>query len=164
MTAMKAHLGRRTWVIGCALASAFSLASCTSDGDPGSAHPSSSASATARSSPSAEKKLTAEVQSALAASATKQNAMVESGVERVTDGVHSEPLLDKGNAYRLSVVCAGSGDVEIAFTPTSVSSKKDVSCDQSTFQQRFTGVDSLRIDVTARRGSTGMIGWRIDRV
>ncbi|POX47011.1 hypothetical protein C3488_24640 [Streptomyces sp. Ru72] len=90
--------------------------------------------------------------------------MVESGVERVTDGVHSVPLLNKGVTYRLSVVCAGSGDVEIAFTPAGVSSKKDVSCDQSTFQQRFTAVDSLRIDVTARRGSTGMIRWRIDRV
>lgn len=90
--------------------------------------------------------------------------MVESGVERVTDGAHSEPLLSKGKSYRLSVVCAGSGDVEITFTPNSVSSKKIVSCDQSTFQQRFIAENPLRIDVTKKGDSTGVIGWRIDRV
>lgn len=43
--------------------------------------------------------------------------MVESGVERVTEGIHTRPTLDDGAGYRLTVVCVGKGEAEIAFSP-----------------------------------------------
>ncbi|GCB47860.1 hypothetical protein [Streptomyces sp. NL15-2K] len=41
--------------------------------------------------------------------------MIESGVERVTDGVHTEPFLSKGQTYRLNVVCVGTRSAQLEF-------------------------------------------------
>ncbi|MEH0521587.1 hypothetical protein QBA38_21685 [Streptomyces stelliscabiei] len=66
--------------------------------------------------PETEKKLTAEVQSALDAVTDQGSSMVESGVERVSDGVHTQPSLAKDATYKVAVVCSGKGDTEIVFT------------------------------------------------
>ncbi|MEU0033604.1 MULTISPECIES: hypothetical protein [unclassified Streptomyces] len=88
--------------------------------------------------------------------------MVESGTERVSDGVHTRPDVAEGAAYELTVVCAGKGDAEIEFTPAGAGSKKPVRCDGSVVFERFTARGSLRLDVRGKPGSTGMIAWRID--
>ncbi|MGW7042398.1 hypothetical protein ACWGDT_06705 [Streptomyces avermitilis] len=155
---------RPGWLLGCVLAPALLMTACTSDHD---SAPESTASPTAtHRSPEAqtEKKLTAQAQSALDAVTDQGDSMVESGVERVSDGVHTQPDLAQGVSYKLSVVCAGKGDMEIVFTPTSAGSKESVPCDRSVVFERFVGKDSLRLDVQGKPGMTGMIAWRINKV
>ena len=90
--------------------------------------------------------------------------MVEAGAERVTDGIHTEPNLSEGKTYRLNLVCFGSGNAQLAFTPGSVGAKTTVPCDQSVVQQRITAHKPIRIDVDGTKGSTGMIAWQIDTI
>lgn len=90
--------------------------------------------------------------------------MVASGAERVSDGVHTQPDLADGTKYRLTVVCAGDGAAEIAFTPHDAGSTKSVPCDGSVVFERFTGQNSMRLDVQGKPSATGMIVWRINRV
>ncbi|MGX5182143.1 hypothetical protein ACWKT5_04805 [Streptomyces avermitilis] len=159
---------RPGWLLGCVLAPALLLTACTSDHDSApesTASPSATHRATHRTTEAqAEKKLTAQAQSALDAVTDQDDSMVESGVERVSDGVHTQPDLAQGVSYKLSVVCAGKGDTEIAFTPTSAGSKKSVSCDRSVVFERFVGKDSLRLDIQGKPGMTGLIAWRINKV
>ncbi|MGW2742793.1 hypothetical protein [Streptomyces sp. NPDC001450] len=90
--------------------------------------------------------------------------MVESGVERVSDGIHTRPDVATGRAYQLTVVCAGNGNAEIAFTPSKTAAKKAVPCDQSVVFERFTGTNELKIDVQGNSQAVGMIAWRINTV
>ncbi|MFG2439629.1 hypothetical protein [Streptomyces sp. NPDC048508] len=89
--------------------------------------------------------------------------MVESGAERVSDGVHTQPGLTDGTPYRLTVVCAGHGAAEIAFTPHDAGSTKAVPCDGSVTFERLTGKSSVRLDVQGKPNATGMIAWRINK-
>jgi hypothetical protein len=112
-----------------------------------------------------EKKLTAQVQSALDGTVTENDSMVESGIERVSEGIHTEPGLTPGTTYRLTLVCDGSGVADVVFTPKSTPAPKPVVCDGATTVQRFTPATALlHIDVQGRPGATGMIGWLVDRV
>ncbi|WP_245877165.1 hypothetical protein [Streptomyces glaucescens] len=80
--------------------SAVLLASCTSEsGDTVGATPSSATtSATSSTGPpgASEKKLTEQAEAALAG--FHHGTPVESGVERVSEGIHTEPTLTKGEA------------------------------------------------------------------
>lgn len=101
----------------------------------------------------------------MALAAVQGGTMVESGAERVTDGVHTEPSLSKGRTYKLNVVCVGSGSAHVTFTPASAGSKAEVPCDRSVVQQRITTHElPVRIDVDGTNGSTGVIAWQIDTV
>src|SRR6266545_3218585 len=98
---------RPRWLFGCALVPALFLTGCTSDHDSAPGRE-ASPSATHRSTEAqAEKKLTTQAQSALDAVTKTDDSMVESGVERVSEGVHTQPDLAKGTTYKLTVVCAG---------------------------------------------------------
>ncbi|MFD9004766.1 hypothetical protein ACFV0T_28040 [Streptomyces sp. NPDC059582] len=148
---------------GCAaLASAFLLTSCTSDGEPGNAagsrssEPGISRTGTA----SSEAELTKQVQDALAA--VSKGTLVEAGTERVSDGIHTEPGLNQGKTYRLNLICVGSGSAQVKFTPTITGAETAIPCDQSLVQQRITALKSVRIDVDGADGSTGVIGWQLD--
>ncbi|WP_459740172.1 hypothetical protein [Streptomyces sp. E-15] len=114
--------------------------------------------------PSGEKKLTAQVQSALDAVTEQGQSMVESGVERVSDGVHTQPDLPAGRSYKLTVVCAGKGEAHIVFTPSKTAPKKAAPCDRSVVFERFTGGKAVRIDVEGDAGAAGMIAWRINTI
>lgn len=149
--------------VACAVAaSAFLLTSCTSGDDhdktAGSPTPTHSISHTADAS--SEAVLTEQVQDALAA--VKQGTLLEAGVERVSDGIHSAPGLTKGKTYRLNLICVGSGTAQVKFTPTLKDAKTTVPCNQSIVQQRITAPTSVRIDVEGAPGATGVIGWEID--
>ncbi|MFD6554450.1 hypothetical protein [Streptomyces sp. NPDC058398] len=157
----------RAYLAACAVAaSAFLLASCTSGGGEGKAvsappspsRPSESRTATGPS----EKKLTEQAQAALAT--VHSGKMVEAGVERVNDGIHTEPTLSEGKTYRLNLVCFGSGSAQLTFVPTGAGAKTRVPCDQSVVQQRITTHKQVHIDVDGAKGSTGMIAWQIDAI
>ncbi|MGW3149264.1 hypothetical protein ACWDG1_32275 [Streptomyces sp. NPDC001177] len=160
------HPNARAWLAGCTVAaSVFVLASCTSgDGD---AHPSHTPSSSTPSSPgtpsgSTEKGLGEQAQAALAA--VQSGKLVESGTERVTDGIHTEPNLTAGKTYKLNLVCFGHGAAQLKFTPTSVGTQTKVPCDQAVVQQRITAHKQIHIDVDAAKGSTGVIAWEIEAI
>ncbi|MFD6495661.1 hypothetical protein ACFV99_14030 [Streptomyces sp. NPDC059944] len=92
------------------------------------------------------------------------SSMVESGAERVSDGVHTQPDLAGGTTYGLTVVCVGHGGAETAFTPHDAGPKKRIPCDGSAVFERFTGRGPLRMDVRGNPGSTGVIAWRVNKV
>ncbi|WP_250399488.1 hypothetical protein [Streptomyces cellostaticus] len=155
---------RSARLAGCAVVvSAFLLTSCTTSGSGGDSaaksSPSSSTSPRKVPEPS-EKKLTEQAQSALAAA--HSGTLVEAGVERVTDGIHTEPGLSKGKTYRLNLVCAGSGSAQLEFVPANAGSKAAVPCDESVVQQRITADRLVRINVDGAKGATGVIAWQID--
>ncbi|WRZ92856.1 hypothetical protein OHB54_29705 [Streptomyces sp. NBC_01007] len=155
----------RAWPAVCVVAaSVFLLTSCTSDSGEGKAAgtPSSQSASSephAETGPS-EKKLTEEAQAALAA--VQGGRMVEAGVERVADGIHTEPTLSEGRTYRLDLVCVGGGSARLALSPVSTGTETEVPCDRSVVQQRITVHKQVRVDVDGVKGSTGVIAWRID--
>ncbi|MFG3098665.1 hypothetical protein [Streptomyces sp. NPDC048202] len=159
------HTSTRAWLaVGAVTASVLLLASCSSDGGDGDATgPASSPAAGASSHGTAdvrERKLTAEAQDVLAAASG--GTRVEAGAERVTDGIHIEPLLREGKTYKLSLVCVGSGSARVTMTPASVGPSAEVPCDRSIVQQRITAPKQVRIDADGAKGSVGVIAWQID--
>jgi hypothetical protein len=156
----------RACLTSCAVAaSVFLLAACTSD-DKDTAGPSPSAPRTTTSSATppgaSEQKLTKQVEAAL--EGFHDGTMVESGVERVNEGIHTEPLLTKGSTYRLNLACAGKGSAQLTFTPASAGERTTVPCDGSVVQQRLTADKPIRIDVNGNAGATGMVAWQIDQI
>ncbi|MET7601045.1 hypothetical protein [Streptomyces avermitilis] len=151
------------WLLGTVLVPVLCLTACTSDKDP-SPDRSATASAHPSAETSADKKLTAQAETALDAVTEQGKSMVESGVERVSDGIHTRPDLSAGHPYKLTVVCAGKGNAEIAFTPVKAAAKKAVPCDRSVVFERFTGSKGLRIDIQGDAQASGMIAWRINIV
>ncbi|MEU1273855.1 hypothetical protein [Streptomyces sp. NPDC005799] len=161
------NVSPRAWFTGCVVtASALLLTSCTSGSGSANAHKTSSpptASASQTTTTTQEKKLTDQAQAALAA--VQGGTMIEAGAERVTDGIHTEPTLSQGKSYKLNLVCIGSGNARLTFTPASTGPKADVPCDQSVVQQRITAHKMpVRIDVDGVKGSTGVIAWQIDTI
>ncbi|WP_280876129.1 hypothetical protein [Streptomyces pseudovenezuelae] len=149
------------------MAPVFLLVACTSgsDADAGAGTKTSASPSRSNTQAQQEKKLTTQVQLTLDGMEADSDSMVASGVERVSDGLHTEPGLTKGTQYRLTVVCVGSGTADIRFTPKSAPATNPVVCDGSATLQRFTVAGPpFRIDVSGRAGATGMIGWRVDRV
>ncbi|MEU1103104.1 hypothetical protein ABZ408_19350 [Streptomyces tibetensis] len=89
---------------------------------------------------------------------------VESGLERVSDGVHTRSALANGKSYTLVVVCAGVGKVRLAVT-TKPPVRQTVECNSVPVRQRITDAPAqLLTDVEGLAGATGVIGWRIDEL
>ncbi|MFG2814117.1 hypothetical protein [Streptomyces sp. NPDC048410] len=156
---------RASLVAGAVTVSVLLLASCSSGGGDGDATGPASSSAGGASRDTAdarEKKLTAEAQDVLAAASN--GTKVEAGAERVSDGIHTEPLLRQGKTYKLSLVCVGSGSARVTLTPASVGPSAEVPCDRSIVQQRITAAEQVRIDADGVKGSVGVIAWQIDTV
>ncbi|MFE5890777.1 hypothetical protein ACFQ6E_17800 [Streptomyces sp. NPDC056462] len=149
---------------GCAVVvSAFLLTSCTASESGADSEANSPSPGPSRPRPAtepSEKALTEQAQAALAA--VHNGAMVEAGVERVIDGVHTEPGLERGKTYRLNLVCAGSGSAQLEFMPASGGAGTTVPCDESVVQQRITADKLVRINVEGAKGATGVIAWQID--
>ncbi|WP_326661195.1 hypothetical protein [Streptomyces sp. NBC_00385] len=165
-------LARRGSVLGCVSAAVLSLAvGCTSVSDgPGLPSASSSGRATSPESPSApradaEKRLGRQVRETLGTADLGANEprFVEAGLERVGDGSHSEPELNRGSSYEVAVVCAGSGRITLSIALKSPV-RRTVSCDGVPFSQELAASSGkVRIDTAALPGATGMVGWRVDR-
>ncbi|MEU3726483.1 hypothetical protein [Streptomyces sp. NPDC031705] len=84
---------------------------------------------------------------------------VESGLERVSDGAHSRPSLEKGKAYKVSLACVGTGTVKVVIgekTPQSLP------CDGISMSHDVrNSAEESPMDVTAAPGATGMVAWQI---
>ncbi|MFG2496716.1 hypothetical protein ACGFSB_00620 [Streptomyces sp. NPDC048441] len=88
---------------------------------------------------------------------------VESGLERVSDGIHTDSVLSKGSSYELSVACAGRGKVSLS-VGLKGHVRQTVLCDGVPVLQRITDSPSkVKISAEGASGATGMIGWRITR-
>ncbi|MER7623724.1 hypothetical protein [Streptomyces sp. NPDC126503] len=138
---------------------------CTTDGppDPRPTPPAASAQQQ-RQQPSAtaakERTQGARATAALATTAPEEDpAFVESGLERVRDGVHHRSPLTRGTSYTVSVVCAGTGTVTVVVDRTTL---RPAVCDTVPVHHRVDHAPAqLPLSVTGAPGSTGMIAWRI---
>jgi hypothetical protein len=155
----------RALLIVCAAATLPALlVACTSGGGAGAADPTPSrrSGAPTAAGPS-DAELAERAEAALAF--LGDEALVEAGVEKVADGVHTEPHLEDGKPYRITLVCVGQGSAQLAFTPVGSGRKGVVvPCDGAPVQQRVTGAEPLRVDVDGSEGATGAIAWQLDRV
>jgi hypothetical protein len=152
-------------LLGFAAVSVLFLTGCTADHDPAPGRAESPAVTTRQGTAArTEQRLTTQVTSALDAVTDRGGSMVESGVERVSDGIHTRPDLARGVPYELTVVCAGQGTVEIVLTPAATGATKAVPCDRSVVSEPLTTHTARRVDVRAGAGATGMVAWRIDKV
>ncbi|MET9813445.1 hypothetical protein [Streptomyces sp. NPDC006355] len=89
---------------------------------------------------------------------------VESGLERVSDGIHTRSTLENGKSYTLAVVCSGAGKVRLTVT-TDRPVRQTVECDSVPIRQRITDApEHVETDVDGLAGSSGIIGWRIDEL
>ncbi|MET7456581.1 DUF6023 family protein [Streptomyces sp. NPDC005574] len=153
-------------LLACAAVSVLVLTGCSAEQAPEPA-PTRAASPAATAHGTAvrtERRLTAQVTAALDAVTADGGPMVESGVERVSDGIHSRPGLTRGVAYEVTVVCAGTGTVRMVVTPAATGSTRPVPCDRSVVSARLPVAGAPHLDVRAEAGATGMVAWRIDRV
>ncbi|MFD5699540.1 hypothetical protein [Streptomyces lasiicapitis] len=90
--------------------------------------------------------------------------LVESGLERVSDGVHTRPKLSPGRSYQVAVACAGKGKISLSIRAEKPT-RETVDCDGVPVMQRTVGSRSnLEIDTSGLSGATGMVGWRVSRV
>ncbi|MER5963324.1 hypothetical protein [Streptomyces sp. NPDC002057] len=97
--------------------------------------------------------------SALETGSPDDPEFVESGLERVREGVHSLSPLKRGKAYKLSVACVGTGTVKVVIADRA---PRSVPCDGVPAGQRVEDAPSrLPIDITAEAGATGMVAWQI---
>lgn len=89
---------------------------------------------------------------------------VESGLERVSDGIHTRPVLSHGKSYTLAVVCSGAGEVRLTVTMKRPAGQT-VACDSVPVRQRIMDAPAhIEIDVDGLAGSSGIVGWRIDEL
>ncbi|MFI1704810.1 hypothetical protein [Streptomyces griseoruber] len=162
------HSNPRTkrFAAGAILLSALVITGCSGsaddEGNGADSSPSITPSSTRTAAETSEKQLTQQAQAALAA--VQGGTLVEAGAERVSDGIHTEPELTSGKAYKLNLVCVGTGSAQLTFSPASAGKKATVPCDRSVVQQRITADKAVRIDVDGTEGSTGVIAWQIDTV
>lgn len=88
---------------------------------------------------------------------------VESGLERVPEGVHARSALTKGKTYKVSVACVGTGTVELTIGENG--HPQPVPCDGATATRPIQDPpEELPIDITAASGATGMVAWQITAV
>lgn len=135
-------------------------AGCTDSATP-SGTPSASAKPTVTRSPhgESEEDQGKRAKAALDTVSPDDPEFVESGLERVREGVHSLSPLKKGRAYKLSVACVGTGSVKVVIADKPPQS---VPCDGVPAGQRVENAPAqLPIDINAAAGATGMVAWRI---
>lgn len=87
---------------------------------------------------------------------------VASGLERVPDGVHARSSLTKGETYRISVACVGTGTVVMEIERKDPQS---IPCDGVLVSRQVqNSPQELPIDITSGSGATGMVAWQITAV
>jgi hypothetical protein len=161
------RLTRRGTIILAPILSVAFLVGCSSDSDdreksPRDPKPSASPSATSDQAKAQEK----QVEEALGIGKTDDpgHLFVESGLERASDGIHTNSVLSNGKSYTLSVACSGAGEARLTVTakrPT----RQTVTCDSVPVRQRITESPAqIKIDVDGLAGSSGAVGWRIDEL
>ncbi|WP_413752427.1 hypothetical protein NRF20_09825 [Streptomyces sp. R-74717] len=113
----------------------------------------------------AEERLGKQVQEALDTEEVSDSdpLFVEAGLERVSDGLHTEPELMRGRSYKLAVACAGKGEITLSIALKNTV-RQTVKCDGVPLRQRLTAsAAKIRIDTEGMPGATGMVAWRLDK-
>ncbi|WP_406081345.1 hypothetical protein OG468_17360 [Streptomyces zaomyceticus] len=141
---------------------------CTGQGADSAAAPPSGPAATSPAAPTAsapsdgDADVTAQekrVKAALDTVDPDAPEFVESGTERVADGVHHRSHLTKGVAYRLTLVCAGEGAVVPVVGGEEIPA---VPCDGVPVTHRISSAPAeLPLSVDGRAGASGAVGWNI---
>ncbi|MGA5559240.1 hypothetical protein [Streptomyces lavendulocolor] len=86
---------------------------------------------------------------------------LESGLERVADGVHRQSVLEQGENYKLSVACAGQGSMKVVIRGKATR----LPCGGGALSLPIERAPAqLPIDISAEAGASGMIAWQITRV
>ncbi|MFC8131923.1 hypothetical protein [Streptomyces sp. NPDC057302] len=86
---------------------------------------------------------------------------VESGLERVGDGIHTASETQRGSSLELSVACAGKGKITLSVGPKKAVSQT-MTCDGVPVLHRITSAPStLSINTDSKPGATGMVAWRL---
>lgn len=154
-------------VLAASILSAALIVGCSSDGGDGRREsrdpkPSATPSATGDQTKALEKK--AEKALKLDNTDDTDGLFVESGLERVSDGIHTRSPLANGKSYTLAVVCSGAGKVRLTVT-TKRPVRQTLECDSVPVRQRITDApEHVETDVDGLAGSSGIIGWRIDEL
>ncbi|WP_351232124.1 hypothetical protein [Streptomyces sp. NPDC002133] len=87
---------------------------------------------------------------------------VESGLEALSDGIHTDSPLTRGKSYQLGVACAGRGKAKLSVQIKDKPVVQSFDCDGTAVYQRIAEAPSrLRIDVDGEPESSGMVAWRI---
>ncbi|MFD4483350.1 hypothetical protein ACFWPU_45635 [Streptomyces sp. NPDC058471] len=143
------------------------MTGCTDDADGSSKSPAKSHAEPTKTRPTHdEQKLGKQVKEALGTQAIDDSdpLFVESGLERISDGIHTQPKLSPGTRYELKVACAGKGKIELSIEGGKPG-HQTVGCDGVPATHRTSGSRSkLQIDTTAGPGAVGMVGWRISKI
>ncbi|MFE7856113.1 hypothetical protein [Streptomyces sp. NPDC057403] len=156
MTTEPRHLSLLTCAL--TLVPALLLTACDAGGGAGDTPAASKSPAVQR-----EKQLAATAQRVL--DTTSADAPLVSGLDRVSDSAQNELGLPRGGGYRVTVVCAGRGTVEVGFVPARTAPAQRVSCDGVPVSARFAvKAAGTRIDVRGGAGASGMFAWRVDKV
>ncbi|MFE2016855.1 hypothetical protein ACFW9O_02245 [Streptomyces sp. NPDC059499] len=88
---------------------------------------------------------------------------VEAGLERVSDGFHTEPELVRGRSYELAVACAGQGVMSLSVALDNPV-RRTVNCDGVPVRLPVTGAAAeVGIETEGMPGATGMVAWRLDK-
>ncbi|MEU6980307.1 hypothetical protein [Streptomyces sp. NPDC046371] len=84
---------------------------------------------------------------------------VESGLERVAEGLHHLTRLKKG-PYQLYVACVGEGSVQVV---ASGGPARTVRCDGAPAAQRVVvdAPEELKLDIAGVNGASGMFAWEL---
>ncbi|MFJ4972378.1 hypothetical protein [Streptomyces sp. NPDC088755] len=94
--------------------------------------------------------------------ASDEPGFLESGVERLGDGIHTKSLLALGKSYKVSFACAGSGAAEATVRSKGTTEVKKLECDGVPVPTRVQDAPSrITIDVTALAKASGMVAYRI---
>ncbi|MFJ4336996.1 hypothetical protein [Streptomyces sp. NPDC088915] len=154
---------RKLMAVAAALALAPFLATgCSGEGTapPSTPSPSATGRPTATPSPPGEEEAQgSRAKAVLETISPDDPKFVESGLERVRDGVHTRSSLKKGKAYEVSVACVGTGTVNLVIGGNPAQS---ISCDGTSASRRVQNSPAeLPIDITATPGATGMVAWQI---
>ncbi|MFC9246785.1 hypothetical protein ACFT7S_23165 [Streptomyces sp. NPDC057136] len=113
----------------------------------------------------AEKKLGKQVEEVLDTAEVSDGdpTFVEAGLERVSDGFHTEPELIRGRSYKLAVACAGKGKISLSVVLND-RVRQTVQCDGVPLRLRITAsAAKARIVTEGIPGVTGMVAWRLDK-
>ncbi|GAA2787105.1 hypothetical protein [Streptomyces showdoensis] len=84
---------------------------------------------------------------------------VESGLDRVVEGVHHLSRLKAGKDYQVFVACVGKGTVKIVLAGQA---PRTAACDGRPVGESVRNApEELRLDITAVGGATGMVAWQL---
>jgi hypothetical protein len=160
----RTRFGVTSAVLCAGLLSAVVITGCTENSGSTDAPTEQVVPTTAPSQPTGtnDKRLGEQAEAALDTVTIDDPEFVESGLESLADGIHTDSPLTRGKSYQLGVACAGQGRAELSVHIEGEPVVRSFDCDGTAVHQRIAKAPSrLRADVDGEPGSSGMVAWRI---